>query len=113
MSTIISRPENSENGAPPTQIGEDCTNMVVMTEVGFDGQGSMFGEKAIKYPKLGRAVSVRCTRNCIFLVLNGRDYIKYVSRYTDKRNDEKIAFLRSTPIFKSVSKALARNALKH
>jgi len=47
IEATASKSEKGENGS----TGEDGTNMVVMTEVGFDVQGSMFGEKAIKYPK--------------------------------------------------------------
>jgi len=90
---------------------EEGANVVVMTEVGRAHQGSMFGEKAIISPEKGRAVNVRCTKNCIFLVLTGRDYSRYMRRVLEKRDDEKISFLRSTPLFKSWSKGLARNTL--
>ena len=84
-------------------------NVLVMTEVGRAVQGSMFGEKAIINPHKGRAVSVRCIRNCIFLVLAGKDYNKYMRRVLEKRDDNKINFLRSMPLFKSWSKGLARS----
>lgn len=93
-----------------SQVEEEGTrNVLVMTEVGRAVQGSMFGEKAIINPQKGRAVSVKCLRNCIFLVLAGKDYNKYMRRVLEKRDDNKINFLRSMPLFKSWSKGLARS----
>lgn len=59
----------------------------------------MFGELAIKDPQAGRKASVKCLKNCIFIVLCGRDYSRYMRRLVEKLDDEKIEFLKTIPIF--------------
>ena len=73
----------------------------------------MFGELAIKDPQAGRKASVKCLKNCIFIVLCGRDYSRYMRRLVEKLDDEKIEFLKTIPIFQNWAKGTMRSFLNN
>ena len=99
----------SQVNEPTVMSEEEQIHVLVMQEVARRHQGSVFGEIAITSTTGQRTASIKCTSNCIFMVMLGKDYNLYLRRMLEKLNDENINFLREMPLFKNWSKALTRN----
>lgn len=92
---------------------QDDVNIMVLKELGRGEAGGMFGELAIVNQTAGRAASVRCLKDCIFIVLCGRDYSRYLRRVIEKLDDDKIEFLKGMPIFEKWARGTMRSFLNN
>ena len=51
---------------------------VVLSELDFYKQGSMFGESAIKKPGYIRSTGVKALKDCVVMALAATDYSRYL-----------------------------------
>jgi len=71
----------------------------VLTEINRLTSGSAFGELALSGANNVRQASIKCMTPCIFAVIEKRDFKRCLNKIEDKKTEEKIKWLRSTPFY--------------
>lgn len=89
------------DGAVSIKIPEK--DLTTYTEIMLLHPGAAFGEIALETSK-PRGASASCVRDSQFLVLNKKDYLKYLQRTVSASKQDLISFLQVMPVFRNISK---------